>query len=56
MKYRVEIIETLTMAVDVTAPSAEEAVNRVEKKYRNEEIVVESSTGPYVEFLVSPIE
>ena len=55
MKYRVKIVETLAMTIEVEAPSAEEAVNHVENKYRNEEIVVESSAKPDVEFIVSPI-
>ena len=55
MKYKVEIIEKIAMSVEVEAPSAEEARNLVEKKYRNEEIVVESDKRPDVEFLVSPM-
>ena len=55
MKYQVKIIETLAMTIEIEAPSAEEAVNQVENKYRNEEIVVESGAGPDVELIVSPI-
>ena len=56
MKYRVKIIETIAMIVEVDAQSEEEALDQVEKKYHNEEIVVESNTRPEVEFIVSPIE
>jgi hypothetical protein len=56
MKYKVEIIEKLAMSVEVEASSEEEALERVARRYRNEEIVVESSTGADVEFLVSLME
>ena len=56
MKYTVEIVEKLSMSVEVEAPSPEEAIGQVTKKYWNEEIVVESKTGADVEFLVSPAE
>ena len=56
MKYQVKITETLAMIVEIEAPSADEAVNQVENKYRNEEIVVESSAGSEVEFVVTPAE
>ena len=58
MKYRVKIIETRAMTVEVEAPSEEDAVNAVDKvrnKYWNEEIMVKSSVGPDVEFIVSPV-
>jgi hypothetical protein len=54
MKYKVEIVEKLSMFVEVEASSAEEALGRVTKKYWNEEIIVESTQGPDVEFFVSP--
>jgi hypothetical protein len=54
MKYKVEIVEKLSMFVEVEASSAEEALGRVTKKYWNEEIIVESSQRPNVEFFVSP--
>ena len=56
MKFRVKMMETLAMTVDVDAPSEEEAVEQVGNKYWNEEIVVESSVGPDVEFVVSMAE
>ena len=56
MKYRVKIIETLSMTVEVEAPSAEEAIDQVEQKYWDEEIVVASRIKPKVKFLVvSPV-
>ena len=56
MKYRVKIVETLAMAVEVEASSASEALKYVEEGYRNGKIVVESSKGPDVEFIVSSVE
>ena len=56
MKYQVKIIETLAMTIEIEAPSSSEAVNQVKNKYWNEEIVVESSAGPDVEFIASPME
>ena len=55
-RYRVEIIEKISMPVDVEALSAEEALYQVIKKYRAEQIVVESSEGTQVEISVSQIE
>jgi hypothetical protein len=55
MKYKVEIIEKLSMSVEVEASSAEEAFKRVSEKYWNEQIVVESSDGPDVEFQIFPL-
>ena len=55
-RYRVEIIEKTSMPVEVEALSAEEALHQVVKKYRAEEILVESSEGMQVEFSVSQIE
>jgi hypothetical protein len=54
MKYKVEIVEKLSMSVEVEASSPEEAVGQVSKRYWNEEIIIESSKGPDVEFFVSP--
>jgi len=45
----------LAMTIEVEALSSEEAVNQVKNKYWNEEIVVESSARPDVEFIASPI-
>ena len=56
MKYRIKIIETIAMAVEVEAPSKEEALAQMKKTYQGEEIVVESGARPDVEFIVSPID
>jgi hypothetical protein len=56
MKYKVEIVEKLTMAVIVESLSAKEALRQVAKKYWNEEIIVESDKGPDVTFQVILIE
>ena len=55
-RYRVEITEKISMPVDVEALSAEEVLYQVIKKYRAEQIVVESSEGTQVEISVSQIE
>lgn len=55
-RYRVEIIEKISMPVEVEALSAEEALHQVVRKYRAEEILVESNEGMQVEFSVSQIE
>jgi hypothetical protein len=54
VKYTVEIVEKLSMPVEVEASSPEEALGRVTKEYWNGKIVVESGKGADVEFLVSP--
>jgi len=41
MKYKVEVKEVLSRLVEVKAKSEEEAIKKVEKKYRNEEIVLD---------------
>ena len=56
MRYRVKIIETIAMKVEVEARSKEEALDQVKKKYHNEEIVVECSGRPEVDFIVSPVD
>ena len=56
MKYRVKIIETIAMTVEVEALSEEEALDQVSKEYHDEKITVESSDRPEVEFIVSPVE
>jgi hypothetical protein len=40
MKYKVEIVETLSKVVSVNAASEEEAVSRIQKKYREGKIVL----------------
>jgi len=56
MRYQVKIIETISMTVEVEATSEREALDQVEKKYHNEEIVVECNGRPEVDFKVSLVE
>ena len=55
-KYKVEIVEKISMTLEVDAPSAEEAILQVIEKYRVEQIVVESNEGTKVDFFVSKVE
>lgn len=55
-RYRVEIVEKISMPVELDASSPEEALLLVIQKYRAEQIVVESSEGAQVEFSVSEIK
>ena len=52
----VEIVEKISMTLEVDAPSAEEAILQVIEKYRVEQIVVESNEGTKVDFFVSKVE
>jgi flagellar biosynthesis protein FlhG len=45
MIYKVEIVEKLSMYVEIEASSGEDALGRVTKKYWNGEIIVESEYG-----------
>jgi hypothetical protein len=54
MKYKVEIVEKISMFVEVETSSSGKALGEVAKRYWNGEIIVESSKGPDVEFFVSP--
>ena len=42
-RYKVEIVEKISMPVEVDAPSAEDAILQVIEKYCAERIVVESA-------------
>lgn len=55
-RYKVKIVETISMTIEVEAPSAEEAMLRIIKKYRVEQIVVENSGGTKAEFFVSKVK
>jgi hypothetical protein len=52
MKFLVEIVEKIAMSVEVEAPTEEEALAQIEKRYWNEEIIVESDKGVDVSFRV----
>ena len=56
MRYSVKIIETIAMTVEVDAESEVEALDKAEEKYRKEEIIVEQSGKPEVEFVISSVE
>lgn len=43
MKYRVEIIETLSRTIEIEAKSEENAVEKVRRKYQNCDIILEAS-------------
>nr|WP_315103591.1 DpnD/PcfM family protein [uncultured Fretibacterium sp.] len=55
-RYKVEIVEKISMPVEVDAPTAEAAILQVIKKYRAEQIVVESDEGAKVEFFASRVK
>ena len=46
-----EIVEKISMTVEVDAQSAEKAVLQIIEKYRVEQIVMESNEGMKVDFL-----
>ena len=55
-RYKVEIVEKISMPVEVDAPSAEDAILQVIEKYCAERIVVESNEGVKVEFFASRVK
>lgn len=55
-RYKLKIVETISMTVKVDASSAEEAILQIIKQYRVEQIVVESNEGTKTEFFVSSVE
>lgn len=52
MKYFVEIKETLTKIVEIEANNAEEALDVVEKQYKNSEIILVADDYVKTEILV----
>lgn len=52
MKYFVEIKETLTKVVEIEANNAEEALDVVEKQYKNSEIILVADDYVKTEILV----
>ncbi len=40
--YKIEIQELLSRIIEIEAPSAEEAIDKVKEMYRTEEIVLDS--------------
>lgn len=53
MTYKVEIEETLARVIEVEAASEAEAIEQVDKKYRNVEIVLDSDD--YVGYTVRAV-
>ena len=52
MKYFVEIKETLTKVVEIEANNAEEALDVVEKQYKNSEIILVADDYVNTEMIV----
>jgi hypothetical protein len=51
-KYSIEVLEVLSRIVEVEASSSEDAIERVRKKYRKCEIVLDDSDYKVTEFSV----
>jgi hypothetical protein len=56
MRYKVEIIETLTRTIFILATSKEEAESIIRHKYRDQEIVLSSNDYVSVEYHVQEDE
>lgn len=52
MKYFIEIVETSSRIVNVKADTSDEAIEKVEKMYRDEEVVLYSGDYKYTDFKV----
>ena len=52
-KYSIEVLEVLSRIVEVEASSSEDAIERVRKKYRKCEIVLDDSDYKVTEFSVN---
>ena len=52
MNYRVKIIETIAMTLEVEAVLKEEALALVKEKHFSEEITVEQNGRPEVNFII----
>lgn len=53
-KYKIEIIETLSKAVEVKANSLEEAIDKVQIGYSNEEYILDADS--FKEVQIQPSE
>jgi len=51
-KYSIEVLEVLSRIVEVEASSSEDAIERVRKRYRKCEIVLDDSDYKVTEFSV----
>lgn len=50
MKYKFEIIETLSRIVEIEAPTYDDAYHKMREMYRNEEIVLDADDYIDTEF------
>ena len=55
MKYKVEIKETLVREVEIEAESRADAEQKIEDKWKNEEIVLSSDDFSFVNYTASPV-
>ena len=53
MKYSVTIEETLSRTVEIEADSKQDAIDKVKKRYRNEDLVLDADDFSEVVFGVS---
>lgn len=54
MKYKVEIKETLVREVEIEAESIEDAEQKIEDKWKNEEIVLNADDFSFVDYSARP--
>lgn len=55
MKYKVEIKETLVREVEIEAESRADAEQKIEDKWKNEEIVLSADDFSFVNYTASPV-
>ena len=55
MKYKVEIKETLVREVEIEAESKADAEQKIEDKWKNEEIVLSADDFSFVNYTASPV-
>jgi len=55
-KYKVTITETLQMEVEVKAPSREEACDKIERKWKNSEYILDAENFMGVDFTAERIK
>ena len=53
MKYSVTIEETLSRTIDIEADSKQDAIDKVKKQYKNEDLVLDADDFSEVVFGVS---
>jgi hypothetical protein len=56
INFIVEIVEMLARTINIEAETTEEALTIVSQRYRNEDIVLDSSDFVDVDFIVKEIE